>query len=73
MYKTRHFETRCRQRRIAGFEVDLAILFGAPRGEKNCLGERSCRNLIEAAETWIKRLEEGARRDGLDLSEPSGR
>ena len=47
MYKTRHFETRCRQRRIAGFEIDLAILFGAPRGERT-VSEN------EAAETLLR-------------------
>ena len=40
--RTRHFSDRCRQRRIEDFEVDLALLFGVSKEDRNELGKKSC-------------------------------
>ena len=40
--RTRHFSDRCRQRCIEDFEVDLALLFGVSKEDRNELGKKSC-------------------------------
>ena len=47
--RTRHFSDRCRQRRIEDFEVDLALLFGVSKEDRNELGKKSCATFQEQA------------------------
>lgn len=67
--RTRHFSDRCRQRRIEDFEVDLALLFGVSKGDRNELGKKSCGTLIGAVDAWIRHFELGVVDDGVNLTD----
>ena len=65
MRTTRHFETRCIQRRIADHEVKLALRFGIAVRDKRTLGEKSCLALIQAIDVMTRVIEEAEEKGAL--------
>ena len=53
---TNHFNLRCLQRGISAAEIELALSLGMKQRDKCVLGEQQCRALIEAIETWQRKI-----------------
>lgn len=49
--------------------MDLALLFGVSKEDRNELGKKSCGTLIGAVDAWIRHLELGVVDDGVNLTD----